>query len=255
MTHFISTVANSNLRDHPGFNELSACIRLGHKYQCDAVVQSYLSYLKKYYVDKFDAWWDVTTFDPPGFRPIHRIGTVNLARLTGTASLLPVALMTCCKLGPELGDGFAREDGTHEALAYDDVVRCFVGKARLTEASFVAVHRVFRDAVAGGCKHPSTCRGVLQRLLQQVVENEELMEDIRSLHFDDAKTGYIDVVDSGRTLCAKCYEMVGEGGRQDEQRREIFRRLPEMMGVEVENWDVGEDTDDEDEKSDSGDAS
>ena len=44
--------------------------------------------------------------------------------------------------------------------------------------------------------------------------------------------------------------MVGEAGRQDEQRREIFRRLPEMMGVEVENWDAGGDTDDDDEKSD-----
>ena len=175
---------------------------------------------------------------------------MNLARLTGTASLLPVALMACCKLGAELGDGFAREDGTRETLAYADVVRCFVGKARLTEACFVAVHRVFRDAVASGCKHPSACKGVLQRLLQQVVENEELMEDIRALHFDDAKTGYVDAVDASRALCARCYEMVGEAGRQDEQRREIFRRLPEMMGVEVENWDAGGDTDDDDEKSD-----
>ena len=233
---------------------MSACIRLGHKYQCEPVVQSYISYLKKYYVDNFDAWWDVTTFDPPGFRPIYRIGTVNLARLTGTTSLLPVALMACCKLGAELGDGFAREDGTLETLAYDDVVRCFVGKAKLTEASFVAVHRVFRDTVASGCKHPSTCKGVLQQLLQRVVENEEMMEDIRALHFDDAKTGYVDAVDSGRALCAKCYEMVGEGGRQDEQRREIFQRLPEMMGIEVENWDAGEDMDEEDEKSDLEDA-
>lgn len=179
---------------------------------------------------------------------------MNLARLTGTASLLPVALMACCKLGAELGDGFAREDGTRETLAYADVVRCFVGKARLTEACFVAVHRVFRDAVASVCKHPGACKGVLQRLLQQVVENEELMEDIRALHFDDAKTGYVDAVDGARTLCARCYEMVGEAGRQDEQRRDIFRRLPEMMGVEVENWDAGGDTDDEDVKSDSEDA-
>ena len=80
------------------------------------------------------------------------------------------------------------------------------------------------------------------------------MEDIRALHFDDAKTGYVDAVDSGRALCAKCYEMVGEGGRQDEQRREIFQRLPEMMGIEVENWDAGEDMDEEDEKSDLEDA-
>ncbi|KAI1782439.1 hypothetical protein LXA43DRAFT_1144139 [Ganoderma leucocontextum] len=132
--------------------------------------------------------------------------------------------MACCKLGPELGEGFT------------------------PEASFVTVHCVFRDAVANGCKHPSTCKGVLQRLLQQVVENDEVMEDIRSLHFDDAKTGYIDAIDVSHALCAKCYEMVGESGQQDEQRWEIFRKLPEMMGVEVDNRDASADSGDKDEK-------
>ena len=60
------------------------------------------------------------------------------------------------------------------------------------------------------------------------------------------------VIDTARALCARCYEMVGEAGRQDEQRRDIFRRLPEMMGVEVENWDASGDTsEDGDVKSDS----
>ena len=31
-------------------------------------------------------------------------------------ALLPVALMCCCMLGPEIADGFAREDGTRETL-------------------------------------------------------------------------------------------------------------------------------------------
>ncbi|KAI1787069.1 hypothetical protein LXA43DRAFT_855995, partial [Ganoderma leucocontextum] len=62
--------------------------------------------------------------------PSTASGAVNLARLTGHDSLLPVALMACCKLGPELGEGFTREDRMREMLSYDDIVRCFVGKAR-----------------------------------------------------------------------------------------------------------------------------
>ena len=170
---------------------------------------------------------------------MHRIGVVNLARLAGADYLLPVALMCCCMLGPEISEGFTREDGTKETLALDDLARCFVGRAKLLEATFVAAHRTFRSTVSDACRDPVRCQGALQRLLQELVEHAGMMGDIRDLRFDNSKTDYINETDEERALCAKCFAMVGKNGRQAEQHREIFKKLPEMMGVTVEGWSAG----------------
>ncbi|KAI0694943.1 hypothetical protein C8T65DRAFT_833354 [Cerioporus squamosus] len=117
MRHFLRTFVDGSLRYEPTFHEISAYIRLGHKYQCDKLVQRSVDYLKRYYVDNFDEWFKVTSLDPPTFQSIHRIGVVNLARLAGADGLLPVALMCCCMLGSDISKGFTREDGTLEMSA------------------------------------------------------------------------------------------------------------------------------------------
>ena len=255
MRHFLRTFVDGTLRYvrmhaempaltiicrfEPTFDEISAYIRLGHKYQCDKLVQRSIDYLKRYYVDNFDEWFKVTSLDPPTFQSINRIGVVNLARLAGANGLLPVALMCCCMLGSDISKGFTREDGTLETLSMEDLTRCFVGRAKLLEATFVAAHKTFRDTVAPDCKNPSRCKEALQRLLHQMVENGDLMKDIRDLRFDNSKTEYINSTDDDRALCSRCFTMIGKTGRQQEQHREIFRKLPEMMDVQVEGWWTG----------------
>ncbi|RDX45991.1 hypothetical protein OH76DRAFT_1407329 [Lentinus brumalis] len=239
MRHFLRTFVEGCLRFEPNFNEISAYIRLGHKYQCDKLVQRSVDYLKKYYVDNFDEWFKVTSLDPPTFQSIHRIGVVNLARLAGADALLPVALMCCCMLGADISKGFIREDGTLETLSVEDLTRCFVGRAKLLEATFVATHRTFRNTVALDCKNPPRCKEALQRLLHQMIENAELMRDIRDLRFDNSKTDYINSTDDDRELCSRCFAMIGKTGRQQEQHKEIFRKLPEIMDVQVEGWWTG----------------
>ncbi|RPD76890.1 hypothetical protein L226DRAFT_611302 [Lentinus tigrinus ALCF2SS1-7] len=241
MRHFLRTFVEGGLRFEPTFHEISAYIRLGHKYQCDKLVQRSVDYLKKYYVDNFDEWFKVTSLDPPTFQSIHRIGVVNLARLAGADGLLPVALMCCCMLGSDISKGFTREDGTLETLSVEDLTRCFVGRAKLLEATFVATHRTFRDTVAPDCKNPSRCKEALQRLLHQMIENADLMRDIRDLRFDNSKTDYINSTDDDRELCSRCFTMIGKTGRQQEQHKEIFKKLPEIMDVQVEGWWTGVD--------------
>ncbi|KAI0742523.1 hypothetical protein C8Q80DRAFT_1328903 [Daedaleopsis nitida] len=234
--HFLRSFVEGGIKYEPTFDEVSAYIRLGHKYQCEQMVSRAVAYLRQYYVSDFNRWFAVTSLDPPAFRAVHRIGVVNLARLAGADDLLPVALMCCCILGPEIGDGFAREDGTHEALARADLARCFVGRARLLEAAFVAAHRTFRPPVADGCTQAERCTRALQQLLEGLVDHTGMMKDLRDLRIDSSKSAYIIETDEERALCRRCVAMVGKNGRGAEHHRDIFCRLPEMMGVVVKDW-------------------
>ncbi|PIL24773.1 hypothetical protein GSI_12659 [Ganoderma sinense ZZ0214-1] len=97
----------------PTYHQLFSVIRMAHKYQCEALLELCVAYLKRFYHDSFDGWRDNSTcMSPPRFERIHAIGVVNLARLLGHPKMLPSVLMACCLLDAEIADGFAREDGT-----------------------------------------------------------------------------------------------------------------------------------------------
>ncbi|KAI0370988.1 hypothetical protein BV20DRAFT_943153 [Pilatotrama ljubarskyi] len=222
----------------PSFDEISACMRLGHKYQCDQMVQRSIDYLKRYYPDDIDVWMSKDRpLDPPRFEPIHHIGVVNLARTIGADALLPVALARCCLLDGEIVEGFAREDGTRETLSTEELGRLFAGKAKLMRFNTYATHRVFRQAIAEGCRRASTCAGVLKRLLSELVKHEDVMDPLSLTYAWDKYIDRVEVkkIDGERELCAKCYKMLTQERAQEEQR-ELFRRLPAMMGVTVDGW-------------------
>ena len=218
----------------PTFHEISALIRLGDKYECEAIIKRCLAYLKRFYHDDFDLWRDdCNVFNPPRFEKIHAIGVVNLARLTHTDVILPGALMACCLLGTELADGFTREDGTLETLSREDLGRCFVGRAKLMEENARATMRVLHQDISPECTRPESCRAFLPKLLTDL---EGDMGTLCNLRWDYHWTRYIDGADSERTLCMECYNMLGRNGRQKEEHRRIFDQLPELMGVKVEGW-------------------
>ncbi|KAI0826508.1 hypothetical protein BC628DRAFT_1410145 [Trametes gibbosa] len=223
---------------HPSFDEVSACMRLGHKYQCDQMVQRSIDYLKEYYPDDIDVWIDDAPSDPPRFEPIHRIGVVNLARTTGAKTLLPVALARCCLLDGKIVGGFVREDGTRETLSQEDLARVFAGKAKLVHANVYATHRVFRQATAPDCRHIKTCGLVLGRLLTELEQDESVMDPLRLTYTWGTYITRVLKVNKGdgeRGLCAKCYLMLVQE-RVKEEQRALFRGFPAMMGVTMEGW-------------------
>ncbi|KAI0632747.1 hypothetical protein C8Q77DRAFT_841886 [Trametes polyzona] len=223
----------------PTIHQLSAYIRLGLKYGCAQAVDLSLGYLKKWYTDTRDAWFRVSQLDPPRFEPAHVIGVVNLARAAGPAGapIVPSALMVCCQLGAELVTGYAREDGTRETLAPDDLGRVFAAKARLLQANVRATHRVFAQVVSPSCKRSKTCAAVIARLLGKLVDDETVIDSFR---WSSLWETYINKVDTEgeeerRQLCTHCYRMV-TWSRPEDFQRELFSDLPSMMGVTVENW-------------------
>ncbi|PIL26489.1 hypothetical protein GSI_12247 [Ganoderma sinense ZZ0214-1] len=137
------------------FETISAVIRLADKYHIQSVQDHALRALQRYhFTSNFDAF-----SGPPDLviavKPIHAIGAVNLARLTNTPRMLPLALYQCCRLDNEaLLAGWTRADGTVEHLTPEDFERCSAARARPSSRSTPR----FTPRLSGRC---TRARGVL----------------------------------------------------------------------------------------------
>ncbi|KAH9925684.1 uncharacterized protein BXZ73DRAFT_49920, partial [Epithele typhae] len=146
----------------PTFDELSAYVRLGHKYQMDAFYEPAMDYLERFFSPTLDRWNKWSSRDElytlPGCAPESAIGIVNLARLTGKESLVPLALLSCCQLGGKLLKGLARPDGTYETLSTEDFERCFNAMPRLTSHGIEWMQVLTSTRFEGPCPNISDPR-------------------------------------------------------------------------------------------------
>ncbi|EIW57011.1 uncharacterized protein TRAVEDRAFT_99074, partial [Trametes versicolor FP-101664 SS1] len=116
-------------QQNPSFDAVSALIRLGHKYQMQALVAQGVQYLKRCFTDDLRTWSAGKFYDSNcPIQKRHAIGIVNLARLINEPSLLPTALLICCALDSDIVCGYTREDGTQETLTLADIGRCFAAR-------------------------------------------------------------------------------------------------------------------------------
>lgn len=166
---------------------------------------------------------------------------VNLARLTGAHDLLPMALVDCCRLGPELVYGVVQPDGTRVHLSTADLALCFQAKDKLIQARVRAFSAILKE---------------LQRMRTQgelctdergddLLDVDRLQEDMLDGELPALCTP--NVWDSltklviGRAsdeLCQECKTAITEAELL--QQEATFERLPELVGVTVEGW--GKDT-------------
>ncbi|KAI0705967.1 hypothetical protein C8T65DRAFT_233514 [Cerioporus squamosus] len=165
---------------------ISAYARLGHKYQIDHLLDQSLHYLKQHFTANFDRWYNRPVhkggYVPPHFKPIHVIGVVNIARLAGCDTILPIALALCCSLNPEvLLRGFRRPDGSVEQLDHEDLIRCLVATPVLMQKTTCAVLRALRPTAKGSsgetvvtmCNSGARCQAGLRSLLYDALDANE----------------------------------------------------------------------------------
>ncbi|EJF60290.1 hypothetical protein DICSQDRAFT_63386 [Dichomitus squalens LYAD-421 SS1] len=106
------------------FDQVSALVRLAHKYGVQDVLDRSLRALQDArYTKDFSRYLELE-LDPTEcdvkISPVHAIGAVNLAQLTQTSALLPLALYDCCQYGGDVLDGWRRDDGEVEYLSRED---------------------------------------------------------------------------------------------------------------------------------------
>ncbi|KAM5537260.1 hypothetical protein V8D89_008990 [Ganoderma adspersum] len=192
LRHFLRAfVAGGTLEptEAPTFYAVSAWIRLGHKYEVDSLVENGLQYLRRFYPSLLSGSLyacpgPIANDRPDDVRGSHAIAIVNLARLTGSNDLLPLALLECCKLAARIVEGCVREDGTVEHLHPDDLGRCFAAKDVLVLQVVSAYLHLFEFARADvGCLDSERCQEALEGCMQafriasvDYVKVDELLE-------------------------------------------------------------------------------
>ncbi|TFK85598.1 hypothetical protein K466DRAFT_664389 [Polyporus arcularius HHB13444] len=213
--------------NNPSFDVISASIRLGHKYQISQLVEHSVDYLKMYYTDDYHLFLQRgRPYWPPSFKAEHAIGVINLARLTGEHSLLPVAYLICCTLGKDNLRGFQREDGSWEQLPLDDVVLCFEARGNLVARRTAATLYVFVTKDNGGCTTPHKCQQTLYDFLNKltVVElsNPDPFDSVLQVHKGELQ----------ESLCRECWLLLDN--YDIEQRDFIWDELPSFFGLDAE---------------------
>ncbi|PIL33068.1 hypothetical protein GSI_04517 [Ganoderma sinense ZZ0214-1] len=250
---------SSNLKFHGPKVDIafiSNIIRLDHKYELQSLYGEAMHYLTSYYTSSFDAWEDgrhAALWQPD---PIHAIRAIGLARLTGTPSILPTAFYICATLGPDIVHGCPPDGGgggPAERLAPDDLRAVLELKARLATENARAGFLLLRFLNIYACQ---PCVEVWRRILEQAARAEDLAPHaVASERALDSWTANADCLpvpaavggngnlhyahmpsSPPHTLCAACRNRLQV--RDRELRREIWRRLPEFLGLTIENWDA-----------------
>ena len=218
------------------FHAVSAWIRLGHKYEVDSLVENGLQYFRRFYPSvlsdsPYACPGPIKNDRPNDVLGSHAIAIVNLARLTGSNDLLPLAFLECCKLGAGIVNGCMREDGTVEYLHPDDLGRCFAAKDLLILQVVLAYFYLFGFAhVDDLCLDSERCQGTLEdfrlalQTLSDSVEVDELLEQ------DRMESHIIDLY----LLCAVCRGKAH--GIIRERREDFWKGLPQRFKIVVDGW-------------------
>ncbi|KAI1795293.1 hypothetical protein LXA43DRAFT_992256 [Ganoderma leucocontextum] len=230
----------------PSFDEVSAIIRLTHKYHIEGLLSQALSSLQEFFTTSFETWDDDSLLCPVKINPSAHIAVVSLARLTDTPSLLPLALYKCCSLAGALVDGWEREDGTFEYLSPEDLKRCLNARDALAKEAFSLVSAIFDPSPSQCCETFSTCESALRKTLAQVLDHDEVAESTVLESWKGVIQHYASRPLDEDGYCSACEDELVE--RDLREREYIWNRFPEIFDVYVPNWN--QDPDEEEQSDD-----
>ncbi|PIL26493.1 hypothetical protein GSI_12251 [Ganoderma sinense ZZ0214-1] len=214
------------------FDEVSAVVRLAHKYHIQSIEDQAIRALQEH---PFTTDLSVHSI-PPGKQQIpiqgaQFIGAVNLSRLTDTPQVLPLALLRCSCLGGNLLDGWKRGDGTTEYLSTADIKRCFDGRVALAQEQFLLLSRLFDTIPFAKCMARGACATQMANIARNVVSKEDLVKK-PPLH------DWAPSIRATPVLCEGCKEVLLDRNKVERQR--TWESLPRVFGVTVEGWPKSE---------------
>ncbi|OCH85374.1 hypothetical protein OBBRIDRAFT_798257 [Obba rivulosa] len=157
------------------FAILAALVRFGHKYEMLMLRDQALKLLDQVFYDTPSKFTEFTflsehlDYAPVEIHLREAITVVNLARLTNTLSMLPLALYMCSQLDEELILGF-EQDGRREQLDPADAVLCVSAKQRLSHDITHLLFRMFEydDSMSKHCADRDFCVPLLHDAMERV---------------------------------------------------------------------------------------
>ncbi|KAH9916587.1 uncharacterized protein BXZ73DRAFT_53794 [Epithele typhae] len=209
--------------------DISAGIRLGHKYEMKTLVAHLTKRLGEYYTSSWTVWCSPSREKVPrSFKGTAAIAVMNIARLTGANWLLPAAFLECCLLPPrELLAGFERSDGAMERLSTEDLATCLEAKLELMKAE--------GDAATSLCGPGPDCPDRPECRSELYDRAEFVINDV--LYHLNPTTPRSDWINSFKgCLCRSCRASLSK--RDVAASMDLFHRLPGFFGIVVANWGV-----------------
>lgn len=205
---------------------VAAIVRLSHKYAMDNLRTAYLSRMQSCFSSDLERWSAaVRSHGSPvmKFRDVDAITAVNIARLTGTDSILPSALYLCCTLNPSvLITGVSRSNGSRERLSPQDTATCISGSQSLIQEDTFAMlniwdpHRLVPQCPLESCQECIERSRIASPITTSVrnLVGAVRMATIRSLRdYDD--------------LCRHCADALEDA--EQGHRRELWAKLPHIF--------------------------
>ncbi|EJF58692.1 hypothetical protein DICSQDRAFT_172701 [Dichomitus squalens LYAD-421 SS1] len=190
----------------------------------EQLVRQVADYLASQYPTTYEAYAAITVEDHiTGSDPsIHHIAVVNRATLSDTPSLLPSALFACCSIPPNRL--------VQEQLSLDDLTRVLVGRAELTKLDAEAAVAIFQPSSSPDCrKGRSPSCGELFLTAVTLLGSKIGLK----LFGPSWELSWVDYAnDRGLFFCPACEKMIAR--REDEKRKEIWKRLPSILGLEAD---------------------
>ena len=167
-----------------------------------------------------------------GFEFEHAVGVVNIARLTGETTLLPMALLVCCRWCKRAVEGFTYSDGERETLSTKDLGVCFTAQAKLLRTTILAYFSTYQPLPKGICKAKdggAACQRALLALSDVAAREAQGVIQPNPMVLVDC-----DLPKDAPRLCMNC--KMGIRVRQLVRKKKCWSLLPSMMGISVSQW-------------------
>ncbi|KAI1786049.1 hypothetical protein LXA43DRAFT_80879 [Ganoderma leucocontextum] len=211
-------------------HQLSALIRLAHKYQIEDVQKQAIAALRVSYASDFQAWEKRESQRVIGKASVSSgIEVIFLARLVDEPKMLPTAFYMCSLASGFIVDGWRREDGTLQTLDNSDLRRLINGYGALRQRAALMLSRVFNVDPSYGVLGMH-CHGPLTRAYHQEVKICKPM-NFKLLH---SWKGMINQWATKYSFCEACAETLEE--RSTVERRALWDLLPTIFGLKLDGW-------------------
>ena len=237
--------------DHPvAFCILAAVTRLGHKYHIEWVLEEAKRRLRSIFPTSHKVWSELederfsshlveVTFSA-GNHPW--IEALNLIQLIGATDMLPVAIYQCCQFPSEFFKGTTRINGTPEILAPPTLELCFNAYTRLIQRQSRLNADTFCAGPSGSCRLQGGCGGNTGTGIQWIYKNwicRSPSTFLTGSPMNGKICRLIKRLEEGGEICDACSAVLMERDRMG--RRAVWKDLPSITGVQVDNWDRGMD--------------
>ncbi|KZT11168.1 uncharacterized protein LAESUDRAFT_691737 [Laetiporus sulphureus 93-53] len=230
----LSTLYDGRKYLHPShaplpFSTVASLIRLGHKYQMADVLEGALARLKSCFSNRRSDLHHWTANASPTMTMTNEdaIAALNLARLTQSDTILPLATFGCCLLEEELiVNGVAREDGSRDELSKEDVIRVFKTRQRIHAHDLKSIS--LYKACSPNCSNESGCARGLSKFREILLDPED-----GPLFYCNSFRSFLGR-DAPPYLCNDCKEFIDK--KDDEREHQSWVELPHITDVNMEVW-------------------